>query len=139
MPDRKLPLEDRIALRSAWLRWVIGVIVAIAVAVMIATYIQRDNLIAGCLRNSDSRLIDAQFYESAATKNESVARSTSDDNERIANLKAAGEYRVLAVAKRKLIPMPSGKRVDPNTRGDNHGDVTAGCHDAYPAPIPGVE
>lgn len=120
-----------------WFRWSLGVIAAVGVALLLSVYIQRDNQIAGCVRNDQSKLIDAKFYESAAQKNFIVANQESTPHgESLANRKAGNEYVALSVAKRATIPMPKGWQGDPLIRGNNRHDRLIGCQQAYPPPIP---
>ena len=123
----------------AWVRWVLGIVVGVALATMISVYIQRDNLIEGCLRAGDRAMIDVRFYDTAATKNERVAEESDSFEERDANMDASVEYRVYAQQKRATIPMPEDWNGDPQKRGDNREERVQGCNDAFPAPIPFIE
>jgi len=109
-------------------RLVAGILIAVTVAVLISTYSSRDNLIAGCVRNGDSKIIDAQFIHEAA-----IARTAAGD------IKVALRYRQLEIQKRATIPMPSGWVGRPETRGDFRPERVEGCKDAFPAPLSWVE
>ena len=123
----------------AWLRLVLGIVLGTIIAVIIAGYQSRDNSVAACKRNGDSKIIDAHFYESAAKKNRAVAAHTKNAAVRQANNTAATEYEQDAVFKRATIPMPDGWQGDPRTRGDSRALRNLGCDDAFPPPIPFVE
>lgn len=121
--------HDRHAhLIGAWFRVIFGVTLAVVLATLISNYTQRDNLIASCIRNGDSKIIDARFMESAEK-----ARAEAGDPG------VAEEYRVDAIDKRATIPMPDGWVGSPEIRGDSRKDRTEGCKDAFPAPIPWIE
>jgi len=138
--DRRLAAaRRRQAIGFAWTRFLVGIVVATLLAVLIAGYQSRDNAIAACVRNGDSKIIDAQFYESAAKKNKAVAANSENAAVQDANLSAAVEYQFDAVRKRATIPMPHGWHGDPRTRGNSRSVRNAGCQDAFPPPIPFVE
>lgn len=99
---------------SGTVRLVLGVIVAVAVAVILSSYIQRDNQIAGCKRNAEAKIIEAHFYKSVGA-----------------------DYYMRQI--RTTIAMPHGWKGDLAVRGDNKTDRIIGCEDAFPPLIPGVQ
>lgn len=117
-----------IHLKWAWIRWAFGIIVGVALATIISVYIQRDNLIEGCLRGGDRSLIEADFYEQAA----GIRKKDGDH-------KVAKKYHRDSIRMRATIPMPSGWNGVAKTRGENKQERFEGCQDAFPAPIPWVE
>lgn len=106
--------QRRVDRFMAWGRLVVGVIAATALAVLIAGYQTRDNTIAGCIRNGESKVIDARYF----------AKTGNID---------------LSDQKRATIPMPHGWHGDASTRGDKAADRAEGCRDAFPPPIPWIE
>ena len=111
-----------------WLRLMFGIIVAVAVAVLIGVYVQRDNQIAACDRNSVSKYIDAQFINEAM-----IARRAAGD------AAVARRYAQLEREKRATIPMPHDWGGLPADRGSSPRDRREGCRDAFPPPIPWIE
>lgn len=108
--------------KMAWGRWIFGVCVAVFVAIWISTSLIRDALMQGCVRNGESKIIDAQFYDSSA-----AYRSGQGANEQ------AQESIDFSHRKRATIPMPEGWHGNPAERGDNPQDRKHGCEDAYPS------
>jgi len=111
-----------------WMRLMFGIIAAVVVSVLISAYIQRDNQIAACERNSISKYIDAQFINEAM-----LARRAAGDQA------VAVRYAQLERAKRATIPMPDGWAGLPGDRGNSATDRREGCKDAFPPPIPWIE
>jgi hypothetical protein len=109
-----------------WTRWVLGVVVAICVAVFISFSILQDDLLAGCERTSDFKVLNARNWEGASA----VRRDQGD-------IATANLYKSNARRMRQTIP------VDPPDnsahRGDRRSSRVAGCENAYPPPIPWIE
>jgi len=117
---------DRASRQVAWFRWVIGVTVAVAVAVLISIYIQRDNLIAGCQRTSEFKVTEARAWEPASRQR----RADGD-------IATAQVYALTARDIRATIPVAPRDRAVP--RGEIAKNRLGGCRNAFPPPIPHVE
>lgn len=133
-----MPTPEAVRIRTAVtaVEKIVQTIVAVFIAVVISIYWVNDNTRDGCVRSSESKIIDAMFFDGAAEKNFKTAKA--EDNKKIkdANNKAANDYVQYSIAKRMTIPMPSDWSGDPRTRGDSEGDRKRGCDEAYPDPIP---
>jgi hypothetical protein len=106
-------VEERKSL--AWGRWFSSVIISVALAVIIATYTNRDNLIADCHRSNATRQEIIDFLELAKLSQETDAESADNEKDRVINTTAATKYGEQQVRIRALIKP---------------------CNEAYPAPIP---
>lgn len=107
--------------------WLIGVTTAIVISIVASLYLQRDNLIAGCIRNSSFKNTEALAWEQASS-----AREKDGDKE------TALVYRNTAYDIRLTIPVPKEKEYD-LPRGLIEADREQGCAEAHPPPIPFVE
>lgn len=109
-----------------WVRWVVGVIVAVSITLFIGNYISRDNLVDGCLRGSEFKNVNALAWEEA-----SRARRSDGDTE------TAQFYDSVAESIRKTIPV-SEDNVS-LLRGATKAERAEGCDSAYPPLLPFVE
>lgn len=136
MPDKKLNLDQK---RSVWVRSTIVGLVAIYIAVAIASLIIQENTVDGCARNGTFKNAEADNWEQASI----VRRKAGDAG-------VADTYLKNAQVIRETIPMPDGwqpkskVRVDlPNGKvifvtdqGEDSSQRMEGCKQAYPDAVP---
>jgi hypothetical protein len=136
MDSSKLSQQCQKTTLRAWIRIVVCVLVAIIVSVMLAVEFQNASLVKSCIRGGDSKVIDAEFFDSAATKNFEIGFASKKGSiARTSNLKAARSYVELSLRKRKTIPMPDGWNGRDDDRGSSISDRKRGCEDAFQSPI----
>lgn len=109
---------------AGWVRMVIGVSLAVALAVFIGLYLQRDSLVAGCIRTGERAVLIAEFMEDAAKARRADGK-----------LALADKYKAKAAKMRATVPMPEGWEGDAHERGNSLQDRMSGCEEAYPPPL----
>ena len=125
--DRRLvAARRRQEIAFAWIRFVVGLVVGVALAVFISYYILRDNLIASCIRGSEFKVVEARVWEKAS------AQRAEDGDEDTAKFYAETARHI-----RFTIPVSPRDRSVP--RGEIAANRVGGCEDSYPAPLPFVE
>jgi len=118
--------EQREYKQIVWLRWVAGIIIGVALAVLITDYLGRDNDIAACERTSEFRVIEARVWEKASEQR----RADGD-------IDTAKFYAETARQIRATIPVAPRDFSVP--RGEIAKNRRNGCEKAFPPPIPFVE
>jgi hypothetical protein len=111
--------------KRVWTRWIIGVLVAVGVSWLMTSYTARDNLVAGCIRNSEFKNQVAGAWERASAQRQ-------EDGDADTGL----FYKNTAYSIRLTIPV-SNNYV--GLRGQVMDDRRKGCKDSFPAPIPFIE
>lgn len=113
----------------AWIRWTFGVLTAVAIGVVLSSYIVRDNLVSDCVRESVFKNIEASAWEQAA-----IQRREDGDKD------TALFYKNTAYDIRLTIPISDDWNPEDGVlRGQLSEDRKVGCELAFPLPIPFVE
>jgi len=108
-----------------WIRWIAGVILAVAISLLIVTVTVRESQVAACVRGSSRSNAEASNWLYA-----SGARRKDGD------IAVADRYLANVIKMRLSIAMPDGWHGTPLERGTDAADREAGCKDAYKAIFP---
>lgn len=152
MSEREVYIAEK---KWEWAKRTLTLLFGVAVAVLIALYIQRDSLLGGCIRGGPRAALSAQFALDAAGQRETDAMGFSEDSKEYKKLMAkAAQYKATAQGQIDTIAAPEGMQGDPdlaemeiNIAPPPKYVLTKkaaelqekGCRQAFPAPLGFIE